>query len=153
MPGDTETNTAIPTDTPVETATSAPTETNTPRPGATNTTVPTSTNTTVPSATNTSQPPPTNTATNTPPPGTATATNTPTPGGQCVPPGQKVSIIIGIVLRMGVKAGEPLFQTRYDLNATGSIDVGDLALALNLVPCHPVRAQAPTIIMTARAST
>ena len=70
-----------------------------------------------------------------------------------LPPGQKVSVIIGIIFRMGVQSGQPLYQTRYDLNANGRIDVGDLQLALNLVPCHDVEANAPSIIMTSRAGT
>src|SRR5207248_3258861 len=129
------------------------TETNTAEPTSTNTAAPTSTETAVPTSTNTSVPAATNTPKNTPPASTATATRTPTPGGQCVPPGQKVSVIIGIIFRMGVQSGQPLYQTRYDLNANGRIDVGDLQLALNLVPCHDVEANAPSIIMTSRAGT
>jgi len=116
-PGPTETNTAVPT------VTNTPTETNTPQPGATNTTVP--------SATNTSQAP-----TNTPPAGTATATRTPTPGGECVPFGQKVSLIIGIVFRMGTQTGDQRFKVRYDLDANGRIDGTDLQIAVNLRTCH-----------------
>lgn len=157
LPACTPTVTPTPTDTatPVPTATHTPTETATPSPTstlapptgtatatATATPTPTDTATPVPTATHTptETATPSPTSTSVPPTSTATATSTPTATatpqpGVCLPFGQRVSLLIGILRRFGAEEGDRGYRARYDLNGDGVIDGGDASAALNARAC------------------
>ncbi len=124
---------ALPTLTPAATDTPVPTATSTPSPTATRTATSTATDTPTPTATNTPTATSTPTATNTPTP-TATSSSTATP--QCLTWGQKISTVIGVLVRLGAEEGERRYKVRYDVDRDGVIEIEDALVALNAPTCR-----------------
>jgi hypothetical protein len=61
-------------------------------------------------------------------------TATPTPGA-CLTFGQKVSLVIGILRRLGSQVGDARYQARYDINEDGIIDALDAFEVLATPTC------------------
>jgi hypothetical protein len=108
-----------------------PTPTQTPTPTPTNTSTPTSTPTDTPTAT------PTNTDTPTPT-NTATATPTTAPPA-CLPFGQRVRLVLGVLFHWNAHRGQWRYDQRYDLNDDGRINLMDLRIAIDELLCRRFR--------------
>ncbi|MBF6601209.1 MAG: hypothetical protein IVW36_11940, partial [Dehalococcoidia bacterium] len=77
-------------------------------------------------ATNTAAPTATNTA-------APTATGTPTT--QCLTFGQKIQLLVGILLRFGSHEGDRRYRAEYDVDRDGRIDFDDLKQVLETPTC------------------
>jgi serine/threonine-protein kinase len=122
-PTDTLTFTPTPTPTPTDTPTSTPTYTSTPTP------TPTDTPTSTPTYTSTPTPTPTDTPTSTP-----TYTPTPTPCERADVDGSgrvDDQDVIAVELAYGAKVGDSAYDSRYDFDQNGEIDLLDLNFALD----------------------
>ncbi len=136
----TATPTLTPTDTPTATgtATDMPTVTETPSPTETPTPTATDTATDAPTSTATPTQTPTAAATRSDPTNTPPPSSKKTPGADrppCLTPGGKVSLVVGILRRLGARSGGPRYQDKFDLNHDGIVDWADLTLVINAATC------------------
>jgi len=67
---------------------------------------------------------------------TATATPTTAPGhGGCVSFFARQRLMVGVLRRLGTRAGQRHYDAQYDLNGDGKIDSRDLRIALTSPAC------------------
>jgi hypothetical protein len=63
------------------------------------------------------------------------ATPTETPPDECLTFGQKLTLVIGVLVRYGAEEGERRYNAKYDVNGDGRIDFGDIAVILQTPTC------------------
>ncbi len=99
-------------------------------------TPPTATPTQTSTSTATATPTPVRTSTASP---TATApspTTTATPPASCVTPGQRIVLLVGVLIRFGTRAGDLRYVARYDIDRNGRVNIVDIFLVLRLPNCR-----------------